>query len=131
MITTGQKKCCTADTDDNTSINNDTINNKGSNNNKSNINHFNCSKKLKINNDAIKINHNKNDNYNNLHIEKVLVITSIANTTATAKIITSITKSMYMQSAEKAVAATPISLASKTVAGQHQQQLWQRKHQQQ
>ena len=52
-------------------------------------------------------------------LKKVLVITSIANTTATAKIITSITKSMYMQSAEKAVAAIPISLASKTVAGQH------------
>ena len=54
-------------------------------------------------------------------LKKLLVITSIANTTGTTKIITSITKSMYMQSAEKAAAATPISLASKSVSGQHRQ----------
>ena len=75
LITTKEKEYCTTDTDDNTSINNHTINNKGShkNNNNINIKSVKWSKAMKINNDGFKIKDNKNDNYNNLDIKKIII----------------------------------------------------------
>ena len=110
LITAKEKEYCTTDTDDNTSINNHTINSKGSHKNNDNINikSVKWSKAMKINNDGFKIKDNKNDNYNNLDIKKLSLITSIANTTATSKTITSITKTRGTQSAEIAVASAPI-----------------------
>ena len=118
LITTKEKECCTTDTDDKSSINNHTINNKESNNNNDNINIDNptAARRLKSIIMAVKSATTKMIITIISISKKLLAISLLANPTATSKIITPITKTRDTQSAEMAVAVTPISLTSITIA---------------